>query len=76
MRLNLRGKILLGIFYTVMFVAAVWCLITIVFRRDETIWLWAAAILSAIIMVTAMVHDAVAEHIRTAKMLYEHSFDK
>lgn len=74
MKLTKRGKILLGIFYTVMFLAAEWCLITIVFRRDETIWLLALAGLTIIICITAMVHDAVKEHIRTAKMLYEESF--
>ena len=74
MKLTKRGKILLGIFYTVMFLAAEWCLITIVFRRDETIWLLALGGLTIIGCLTAMVHDSVQEHIHRAKTLYEESF--
>ncbi len=74
MKLSLAGRIILFVFDTICFLGALWCLITIVFRRDETIWLWAAAILTAIGCVSTMVHDEVKARIRYKKHLYEQSF--
>lgn len=74
MKLNIKGKIVIGIFDVVTALTALWCLITIVFRRDEAIWLWAVAILTVVGCVSAMVHDEINAHIRLKKHLYEQSF--